>query len=289
MTMESSTAVADAPEVVAPLEVQPETSDQPSEESTAVETLVTPEIATPPDYNKLLADLPDDEFDRLDRVSRRQESVRRKTAAEEQAKLLLRDQEWLARDEYVADFRQAVQLVEDEITGTPKLNLDAKKFSETADRVFGTAQRLSMGVLGAEVQKVVPADFTLTSEDANRIAEARQAYLENPLNSGPLISEWLKTVKAVGARESEAEIEKRVEKRLRDETTAKQKTEEVRIADATRASETVPTQVSGVPGQAIRVTSMSDADRAYSDGQIDHRMYKQYREQFGLGAAPGGR
>lgn len=84
--------------------------------------------------------------------------------------------------------------------------------------------------------------------------------------------------------EMEAEIKARAARVIAAELKAKQ------IAAAPKI-EAPPAMPAGVPVGSMTnpINTMLDADRAYSSGLIDHNQYKQFREQFGLGATPGGR
>lgn len=55
-----------------------------------------------------------------------------------------------------------------------------------------------------------------------------------------------------------------------------------------RATQPQPTRVAGGTASGLP-TTMVEADAAYNAGRINHEQYKQYREKFSLGAAPGGR
>ena len=65
------------------------------------------------------------------------------------------------------------------------------------------------------------------------------------------------------------------------------KTATARVAERRQAAGNGSPQRTGATGGPV-INNMSDADEAYSSGQITHEQYVGYRKEFGLSLAPGG-
>ncbi len=227
--------------------------------------------ATPLDLNKLLDELPDEEFEKLSRVSRKAESARRQAEQAEQRKIADANAQWAQRQEYASEIVAAAQ-VDDE---TGAIKWDGQKLQGTIARMFGLqSQAVMSGIY--EVVKEETAGHSFSQDDVTRWNDAALAFSADPTKAGPLVKEWIGTIRKAAVAQATPELRKQIEREVRAEIAAKAKTEATRQADETRTQEPAPTRVSGRQGGGVW-RSQNQIDTAFARDEISAGEFQRLR------------
>lgn len=240
----------------------------------------TPETPAP-DYNKLLADLPDEEFEKLDRVSRKAESARRQAEAQTRRQQAVESSEWLTRGEFAQELVTSLQL--DEQTGAPRL--DPQKLAATAGRMLTAQTQMVVSLMGQVVGEEIPADFQLSKAEADRLEDAKIEFIKDHRQAPALVKEWMSTVKRVAVEQAKPELRKEIEREVRAELAAAARTEATRRADAAQSQQPAPTRVTG-SNPAVTWSSQIQLDTAHARNEITTAEYRRLRSDGTYGSLP---
>lgn len=260
-TADSAAAAQQAPPEVTQPETDAAPAPQTEPQGTSPET-VQAEAPAPPDLNALLADLPDEDFAKLDRVSRHGESIRRTSESEAQRRQREADAQWLAQDEYLGDLTKAIALDDD---GNPALDRDSARSITT--RMAQASLRGAVGELGALLDAEVPPDFALTREESGRLAEAVSEFRGDAGKAYGVVREWVGLIKRAAVEQATPELRKALEKDIRAELASDQKAADLESADAERTEAPRPTRtIGGSAGNPW--TSQQQIHNAHAKGEI---------------------
>jgi len=131
---------------------------------------------------------------------------------------------------------------------------------------------------GAAIGQDVGADFALTADEQERLTAAQHEFNRDPVrNAGGLVSTWLRMRDRAVLATKEAEIEKRVEGRVRREFEAKAAEEQARTTREATRGQGGPTAASGVPPNGAW-GSQRQIDMAHAMGEITSAQVRQLRD-----------
>ena len=246
----------------------PDLPDSATGSEAAPETV--PAAPAPPDLNTLLRDLPDEEFEKLDRVSRRTEAARRQADAQARRQQAVANTEWVASGEFVSDLHKAIEIDD---AGNPRLN--TQQITPTIGKLNSAIAHLVMSQLGNVIGEKIPADYALPLADLNRLEEAKTAFSTDPRNVAPLANEWIAIRERLAVEAAKPQLRKDIEKEVRAEFEARAKTAATRAADEARATQPAPTRVAGGPGRSW--SSQVEISTAHANGELTTAEVRELR------------
>ena len=249
----------ETPEVEAPEEAPP----------------VAPETVKP-DYSSLLADAPEDELLQTpkmrDILARREESIRRRTETDLQRRA--------SSDENVkailtSALKQAVE------------SGDEAGISTAAQQALLWNRWYQAQALAQELPVTLMRSYNIPSEVQAKALELRGTDPERP-DIDKYLATLIRGAVDVELAEARKADEAKLKQAISDGVAAELKAKQIETAPKLDVLQTLPLgQPAGTSGMAI--TTMSDADEGFATDRISFQEYKRYREQFGVGSAPGGR
>ena len=286
-----------APVVAEPPAEQPEISAPTTDAPETVSSGDAPETEVPPTGADPFADLDDDSLRSHERVqklvkdeaARQAESERRKSQNETARREAQRKQQYFRSAEYVGELgellRSSARVGDD---AELQISLDSRKLAAMADRVWEGASLSTYEALDAVYREQLPSDYRVPREAAERLESIRDDIYGGRKTVEDLITARLDVLREAWREQDREGDRKSIRKELRSEFEQNARNAQTKAADQKRQAEPSPTNAGSAAG-GLSIGSMDEADAAYASGALSHAEYKQFREQHGIGLAPGGR
>lgn len=267
-------------------EPETEVSAAPPETETP-EPPETPEAAPQepekPDLAALLADLPDDEFEKLDRVSRSRESVRRRAEAETARRVHTEQESNFAAGNYakaIADYVRKAP-VEDGTT-----QIDSQQFDAIAGDMWGAASRMAYRAATGVLREVIDGEYRIPASLQNRLDATQDEVTRGQKPLEALLKVQQEIALAAGLEAERPKLRKEIEAEVRAELAQSKVVEQRRSASETNASQAAPTQFGASTTTTTAPRDFDHAEELWLDGQLPYADYKKWRERSNIAPSP---
>jgi len=259
----------------------PETEPTDSPETPEVEPPPAPEK---PDLTALLADLPDEEFEKLDRVARTRESVRRR-AESETARRVQTDQETnFAAGNYaraIAEYIQKAPLGPD---GTPQI--DSRQFDAVAGDMWAASSRMAYRSAEAVLKGAVPDDYRIPASLQNKFDAMQEEVTRGTKPLEDLLKVRQEIALAAHIEAERPKLRKEIEAEVRKEMTQEAVVQGRKKAGEVNAAQPSPTKVGGAPTSGITPRDFDHAEELWIQGQMNDTDYRKWREHSNIAPIP---
>lgn len=306
MVTEQSAAADPVEDTAAPAEVappplafghdEPDVSDEPeaateveAPETVPAESPETPEIESPPvpeapDITALLADMPDEEFEKLDRVSRSRESVRRRAESETARRVQTAQESDFLAGKYGSAIADYVQRAETGVDG--KVQIDSKQFDSVAGDMWGAASRMAYRAAESILKEAVGEDYRIPATLQNRIDSTQDEVTRGTKPLEDLLKVRQEVALAAQLEAERPKLRKEIEGEVRKEMAQEKVVAGRKAASETNANEAAPTRVGGAPASNTVARDFDHAEEMWLGGDMTDKDYKAWREHAGIPAIP---